>query len=252
MTETRWLPGGTSAAFPNFDAAANLSLVFAKFAGSGKSEHRRKHAREFVEPAIPLDGDAEQRLNNALATMKRLASQFQGVSDPFRTVSALITGIGLPSPLENGIELHPTLGVPYVPGSSIKGMVRNWAEQWADDSTGGATDTTRRIFGTPDHVGSVLFLDALPEPDITIELDIMNVHYQEYYQGTSAPADWLSPNPVLFYVVPAGKRFRFAFLPRDRQVSGDIEIVRNWFEEAAIELGLGAKTKSGYGRLKPA
>ncbi len=38
----------------------------------------------------------------------------------------LIVGLGLPSPLETGITLHHLYGFPYLPGSAIKGVTRNW------------------------------------------------------------------------------------------------------------------------------
>ncbi|MCK5897005.1 MAG: hypothetical protein KAG20_09375, partial [Cocleimonas sp.] len=41
-----------------------------------------------------------------------------------------VTGMGLPHPIENGITWHPTLGVPYLTGAAIKGIVRTWLSTW--------------------------------------------------------------------------------------------------------------------------
>jgi CRISPR-associated protein Cmr6 len=46
----------------------------------------------------------------------------------------LVIGLGLPSPLETGITLHHLYGFPYLPGSAIKGVTRNWRlQQIADE-----------------------------------------------------------------------------------------------------------------------
>jgi CRISPR-associated protein Cmr6 len=46
----------------------------------------------------------------------------------------LVVGLGLPSPLETGITLHHLYGFPYLPGSAIKGVTRNWRlQQIADE-----------------------------------------------------------------------------------------------------------------------
>lgn len=46
----------------------------------------------------------------------------------------LIIGLGLPSPLDTGMALHKTYGIPYVPGSHVKGLVHSWGL----DQAGGA------------------------------------------------------------------------------------------------------------------
>ena len=45
---------------------------------------------------------------------------------PMRVAWRLSIGLGVPHPLETGIALHHLYGVPYLPGSAIKGVTRAW------------------------------------------------------------------------------------------------------------------------------
>jgi CRISPR-associated protein Cmr6 len=180
----------------------------------------------------------------------------------YRLESDFVTGLGREHPVENGFAWHHTLGTPYLPGSSVKGMVRAWAEKWADPKPNQAD--IRRIFGpTADdirkhedvhaNVGSIIFLDALPTKPVQLKADIMTPHYGPYYQGDEPPADWHSPNPIPFLVVGQGQTFVFGFIPRrnDEQSHADCKRVQAWLEETLEWTGAGAKTAVGYGRFTP-
>jgi len=45
---------------------------------------------------------------------------------PMRVAWRLSIGLGVPHPLETGITLHHLYGVPYLPGSAVKGVTRAW------------------------------------------------------------------------------------------------------------------------------
>jgi CRISPR-associated protein Cmr6 len=113
----------------------------------------------------------------------------------------------------------------------------------------------RRVFGSLSRRGEVTFLDALPD-NLTVsnkpivELDIVNSHYQKYYtgDGTQAPADYLSPVPVIFLAVAAGTRFRFRLLAND---TGLLGATRKCLETALSDRGAGAKSMAGYGTMSP-
>ena len=99
----------------------------------------------------------------------------------------------------------------------------------------------RQVFGCLDHVGKVVFFDAVPLAQPTLEIDVMNPHYADYYQGNAPPADYLSPTPIYFLTVGRDSRYLFA-------VAGPEKIqARKWLEGGLSELGSGAKTTSGYG-----
>jgi len=170
----------------------------------------------------------------------------------YATVWRFITGLGRQHPVENGFAWHHTLGVPYLPGSSVKGMVRTWAEQWENIRDG------NRIFGDKDKkvaAGNVIFLDALPLNRVVLELDVMTPHYSPYYRDSNSkpPGDWYDPTPIPFLTVASGQVFQFGVLPRkprDGQSRSDAERVLKWLGHALENIGAGAKTAVGYGRFK--
>jgi CRISPR-associated protein Cmr6 len=111
----------------------------------------------------------------------------------------LVTGLGSAGVLEgSGMTLHRLYGFPYLPGSGLKGLVRHYL--WLDERRGDADPLITRILGSPGQRGEVIFWDAWPEVWPILEVDIINVHFQEYYAqdwGHSQPvppADYLSPN----------------------------------------------------------
>ncbi|MEW6636477.1 MAG: type III-B CRISPR module RAMP protein Cmr6 [Actinomycetota bacterium] len=196
----------------------------------------------------------ERLLQRTKERMARLLESADGELLFYKLESDFVTGLGRQHPVENGFAWHPTLGTPYLPGSSVKGVVRAWAAQWdgADEAT------LKRIFGSESkkvenfQAGSVVFLDAIPSAPVRLKADIMTPHYGPYYQddtGRTPPADWHSPNPIPFLAVEAGASFVFGVLPRCKEHVADCQKVRAWLEEALEWTGAGAKTAVGYGRF---
>ncbi|WP_461864207.1 type III-B CRISPR module RAMP protein Cmr6, partial [Thermococcus sp.] len=105
-------------------------------------------------------------------------------------------------------------------------------------------------FGTRKKQGNVIFFDALPcSSSLKLELDIMNPHHPEYYQENKPPGDWQTPNPIFFLAVPKGVGFLISVAPKN----SDSKLAQIAFEilKVALEdMGVGAKTSLGYGRLK--
>lgn len=173
----------------------------------------------------------------------------------FKTADAFVTGLGREHPVENGFAWHPTLGVPYLPGSSVKGMVRAWAERWLDSKPD--SDDINRIFGPKQghlHVGSVIFLDALPTGPVQLKADVMTPHYGPYYQdesGQTPPADWHPPTPIPFLAVARDQSFLFGVMPRRAGAVSEVEQAQTWLRSALAWIGAGAKTAVGYGRFDP-
>jgi CRISPR-associated protein Cmr6 len=242
----------------------NTGLWYDKFCNewksdwSGLEEEGKKNWIDTV--ANKLWGDLKQ-LEQATSRMTRLLEHHQQTPLYYRLESDFVTGLGREHPVENGFAWHHTLGTPYLPGSSVKGMVRAWAEQWTDTSL----EDIRRIFGPGSEdlknnknlkssVGSVVFLDALPQKRVQLKADVMTPHYGPYYQdssGKTPPADWHSPNPIPFLVVEKDQTFVFGLLPRRNNEQGqkDCEAVKGWLKEALCWTGAGAKTAVGYGRF---
>jgi len=215
-----------------------------------------------------------------------------------KTKSRLVVGLGDESVYETSIRLNRNYGVPYIPGSALKGVAKHYAiyrlvdelrsktfddevdffklagiiqqkfEEPDDSKIESLRNLTfklndeevsfeelRKIFGTQRYEGSIIFFDAFPIPDEIgqnpiLELDIMNPHYQPYYQNNEPPGDWHNPNPIFFLTVPEGIVFQFAIAPRDERGVCLLDKARDILISALEEFGVGAKTALGYGRFK--
>lgn len=171
------------------------------------------------------------------------------------TDGRFVTGMGRQHPVENGMAWHHTLGVPYLPGSSIKGVIRGWIEQWEAQENASLLKEAERIFGPRDttDTGSITVLDALPTGPVDMKIDIMTPHYAPWYAEHKAPGDWYDPIPIPFLTVAADQEFQFIIAPRkpgrdsDRK---DADAAMKWLINALTWIGAGAKTAVGYGRFK--
>ena len=176
-----------------------------------------------------------------------------------------VVGLGATSVLETSITLHRTYGVPYIPGSALKGLASSYAathleddKKWSRKFDGGKTDRgdyQKALFGDTEQSGLIIFYDALPLPGkYQLDKDVITVHHPDYYQGKGKPpADWDSPTPVPF--ITARGRFLFA-LGLNPVPEEDLPEALKWLELAAEllrralrEAGIGAKTTTGYGRF---
>ena len=177
--------------------------------------------------------------------------QLGGCLEVFQTESRFVTGLGRSHPVENGFAFHHTLGVPFIRGSSIKGMIRAWAREEADEER---IEEIQRIFGDQDEngAGSVDFLDVLPLEPARLEADVMTPHYAGW-TSEEPPGDWNSPTPIPFLVTAKGAKFLFSIIPREDSPEGKalVERVLGWLREALRWNGAGAKTAVGYGRMRP-
>lgn len=168
----------------------------------------------------------------------------------------LAAGLGNAGVYENGMTLYPVYGFPYLPGSSIKGIVRGWLREQVDwkemqPTSPGADlpEGAEKIFGRQEQRGLVQFWDALPIKPPEVFVDIMNPHFGEYYQGKKPPADWLDPSPVFFLTVKPGSRFRGHLVLHSEGLHLENEL-RTWVKEALLGWGAGGKTRSGYGQFR--
>lgn len=181
----------------------------------------------------------------------------------FVTQTRLAIGLGLPHPLETGFLFDRRTGCPYLPGSSVKGLLRAAARLVQKGELEGSKDFwdehLDRIFGPEiepgalPRTGEAIFYDAFPTAWPSLQVDILTPHYKDYYEDTKnvvPPADWHNPVPVAFLTVASNVRFRFYI------VTGKSEAAKNDFMELACLLktaldwlGIGAKKSAGYGVL---
>ncbi|WMX17568.1 type III-B CRISPR module RAMP protein Cmr6 [Aureispira sp. CCB-E] len=204
------------------------------------------------------------------------------------TDGRMVVGLGGASVYETSMTLHHIYGIPYIPASSIKGVVRSWIIQEViypslldRDETFNQLESKEQnkrlekvamqdnifaaIFGTDDkaldskaHKGNIVFFDAFPASEPTIETDIMTPHYSDYYgdidnKKHKAPVDTESPIPIPFLTVAKGTKFQFIIGEKGNegllnQPFQDKTII-DWLKQALSEHGIGAKTAVGYGYM---
>jgi len=238
-------------------------------------KERQTHAGLWLDKYITTqnrDGKGRQALVNEvaalpipetyLASYKRWGKMLvdSGVrTHEAHTKGRMVVGLGDESVLETSVALHHTYGVPYIPGSALKGLAANYAHQRLGDLWKKDSDAYKIVFGDADNAGYVTFFDALYIPLDTntqkkkcaLYPDVITVHHQKYYQGkdNAPPADWDSPIPIPF-LSATGSYLLALVAPEleepDEWLTRTFEILAN----ALHERGVGAKTSSGYGRME--
>jgi CRISPR-associated protein Cmr6 len=153
-----------------------------------------------------------------------------------------------------GLALDRFTGLPYIPGSALKGLARAGARDAGEDPQriaqvlGNAAE--RDDSGT---AGTVAFLAAFPLDDAKIELDVVTCHHPAYCRGDRQVAtDDENPEPHVFPAVAQGSVFRFVVLPVVHRVGAqDVADAIGWLKHGLCSLGVGAKTAAGYGWFEP-
>lgn len=231
--------------------STHAGLWLDKFLPSQKSDGTKGLHIKCLEWVSVPDGYAKafERRKRALVEETARPEGFLCLAATATTLGRAIVGLGQRSVLEVGIALDHTWGVPYLPGSSLKGIAAWAARQSKEPSWHEGGEDFLALFGDTDETGAVRFLDAWwkPGPKLPIYLDTMTVHHPEYYQARGelpAPSDTDSPTPIAF-----------------ASVSGEFEVLLEgphvWVDAAAgllkrglAEHGIGAKTAAGYGRME--
>jgi len=231
----------------------NLGLYYQKFCDQWNNNRNLELDKQGFLSDITEKSDRVDRklLDEQIARMYNLTCTLGGKFKIYELTEQFITGVGLDHPIEVGFLWNHTLGIPYIAGSSIKGIVKNWADNWSQE------DNIKSIFGSnlddvkENQVGSVIFFDALPYGRINLKTDIMTPHYTSYYSNNKCPGDWSNPIPIPFLTVDKNQRFIFFVAPRTKNDIKDCSKVIEWLDEALTTLGAGAKTATGYGCFKP-
>lgn len=167
------------------------------------------------------------------------------------TVSPCVLWLAAPTALELGFCLHHTYGLPYLPGSALKGVARRqclWENEAADSRPDAETLGLFGQGGDTGHAGRIDFLDGIPLDPTCLELDVMNPHHPDYYSGRNRiPHDCEGPIPLTFLRIRVGARFEVAIVAGPKGEAADLARARELLLAALTDLGLGAKTSSGYG-----
>jgi CRISPR-associated protein Cmr6 len=236
--------------------------------------------REKAEEALRKRHEA---LDGTLRAFERIGYRDCSFTVPCAT--PLVIGLGNEHPTEKGFRFDWSLGVPIIPASGVKGVIRlgflveelNRIEDdaeaeafWKHTSKGLLSTEARETFGCGEHGdakqgarrGKAVFLDALPETLPRLKPEIMNCHYPEYLnRNLRGPTEDQSPNPQKFWAVDAmtrenGKEKPLKFVFRilvDREIADDpdrLQLLQNAIGAALDDHGFGAKTAIGHGRFE--
>lgn len=233
-------------------------------------------AQTLKATVCPLPPHSRNLLKNLVDRQNALTS---GLTNSFAwpaiATSPFASGLGNEHPLENGFAFLSPYGLPYLPGSGVKGVIRRAAEELASGEWGENKGWTQaaidNLFGPgendPDrddhpHQGALRFWDVFPTPETHIKNDkallgveIMTPHLCEYYQGTATPNTSLTPVPIPFLAVVAQSRFGFHVEANLGLMASEFHttwqnLLHAAFTHAGEWLGFGAKTAVGYGRME--
>lgn len=203
----------------------------------------------------PLDA-AKHLYDNDKQTMQALLARQKQVFDAVATADATLriearatapftTGLGNEHPLQNGFAFLNPYGLPYLPGSGIKGGLRQAARELASGEWGGAQGWSEDkcyptklgketmplsmldiLFGREsadgetDHLrGALSFWDVIPQiVGDSLAVEIMTPHQSHYYQWKKDqggndikiwPHESGQPNLISFLTVPPKSAFVF-------------------------------------------
>ncbi len=168
----------------------------------------------------------------------------------------LMAGTGYPhgtgrfkGEITGGFSLDYVTGSPYLPGSSVKGVLRSafkhpeYIRELLDDH--GEADIKNlesEIFD-----GADVFLDAYPSGELAkdiIELENITPHHSK------ALGELNNPDILTFLKVKPGYIFEFRFILKEGTISAESKL--ELFKQILLDFGAGAKTNVGFGRFTEA
>lgn len=172
-----------------------------------------------------------------------------------RVETRLFIGLNGSNMLETGCALQHSYGMPYLPGSSIKGIVSRYVR---DTPFGKANPAAcDELFGAPAEpqgpypdglAGIFSFHDAWWVPGSAkypLVAEVVTTHHPNYYgqNGATPATDFDSP-------IPNGQiAVHGSFLFTLEGPAGWLTLGLDMLEQALTVRGLGAKTRAGYGVL---
>ncbi|WP_054950069.1 type III-B CRISPR module RAMP protein Cmr6 [Numidum massiliense] len=232
-------------------------------------EKGKYEAKKVIAPVKPTEG-LKQLVKQAMvqrfnALLDVADEQHVRVLEG-KPTSALVHGLGGGHVCETSLTVHPVYGVPYIPASSIKGVVRRWyIEAFLDgreknllEGDGESAQLGRIVFGSQERKGAVQFTDLFFHEQLELKPDVLTPHFPDYYNRKKSATDDQDPNPITFYAVNASSAEWYFMIPKATVASIDgqaiasealADLVVSWTARALTELGIGSKTASGYGRF---
>ena len=247
-----------------------------------KSAYKAKVAGALA--SIKLDNPTltDSRIRSTLRLQSDLAEAYKGscISFPAKLGGRLLIGMAGGVMENSGLTLDRITGLPFIPGSSVKGISRHTAlweiresqnepekQQsllnmalnifgfspndlnnrgdflWAVQDDRARLDTALRAFPGDNYKGICSFLNAQPSntENLQIVAEVLTPHFNNNLR------------PIFFPAVEAGSEFSFAIVATRKGIckgldqSSILNQVKSWLQTALQNNGIGAKTGAGYG-----
>jgi CRISPR-associated protein Cmr6 len=252
--------------------AANSALILStQLKTTGDKGEGQK---ELYGVAINALGHAHDVYEKAYGRWCGITSGARFETIDFRVSGRMVIGLGTTSVLENGLTLHHTYGTPVIPGSALKGMTAHYCDNNLGISNPDFSQSNKilredgkkeskpgryyqMLFGTNDNAGIISFHDAWITPAWVVNgksllPDVITTHHQKYYSDSPIqPTDTEDPIPIQFLSVQGV--FRIVLEVEDNSIDAIKwrQFMMVMVKKALADLGIGGKTSSGYGRMKP-
>ena len=217
-----------------------------------------------------------RNLESAINSLIKSEAELVVIKRVFRTKTRIIVGFG-PSGWDISlIHMLKPYGVPWIPGSSLKGamesaaqeelmkvvgnnselknVIHKYKEHRLEDLTG-KIKTLAELFGTKYFRGRLIvlggFINSVPSGGY-MTVDVISPHYKRYYEskGEVPPSESMVPVPIKFPAVREGTQFTFILLMPNRK--NYVEFVSEILEKTLTKYGIGGKTSAGYGLFEKA
>ena len=232
--------------FERMGQEPNMGLVFNKYY-PWKLKGEISKTEGWIKKYI-IEFNKRRPLNEYDQRYRKMVINRGGILFELECMSDLIIGMGNAHPMENGFTFDHAQGLPFIPGSTIKGIWKA-ARRFYNSADHDETDENNSKNGKEKEdktVDNFIFLDAIPI-SIKMKIDIMTPHYQPYYSSGEPPGDYYSPIPIQFVVVSKESKFLWGMIPRTKaNLNEPVTLIQKWLNN----FGIGSKTAVGYGRIK--
>ncbi len=239
------------AGFPVENAGQLLAFLL-----RGHDDEQRQK-RELLTGAIAIEIPAAGVYAAACAEWKSFIKDSGWAYAEVELVHRLFVGLGEASVLETHVALHRVYGVPYLPGSSLKGLTSHYAKALQDSGSAFLTCEQRKwLFGALDAAGNLDFQDGWWIPNgkpLCREGDAP--HQVRFHRRRGAPPagdpgppslaalDREDPNPVSHLAVQG----RFLLSIAGEPMTGSLALAI--LTRGLATWGLGGRVDVDYGRF---
>ncbi|QIW22852.1 type III-B CRISPR module RAMP protein Cmr6 [Sulfolobus sp. S-194] len=233
----------------NFGLSCIKEFVYGILTGENKETVRRRilERAEKQEFNLKLISDLTNEIKKALISLNYRVIDVTGRVN-YKALSGLSEGL-FHLIFEVGLNYDEILDIPYIPGSTIKGILRsNLYALTKDDG--------EEIFGGKNNEGYIIVGDAYPigEKGRVLIGDIINPHY--YRGGNPIKTEYeVSPVPIVHLAIRENVRFRFIIgvdkrakidsVKEKLNVKDAVELI-SLLLLYSMKIGLGARSTKGY------